>query len=366
MINRNNYCAAKEYLRFLDDVHQLDPRSIERYWFYLKYVLIWADAVSIGEVTAIRPTFATFLSTTRRDGDVGTLAPTTLKKVIQTVKRFFTWLKLTYPREYRSLTPAWIDTLRPPRSVPLAPEHTFVTLEEIRQLAAVEVDHTDLALWRDQVGTVMLFLSGMRAGAFGTLPISAVDLAQRTIKQWPSMGVATKNGKAATTYLLDIPEMLAVVEEWDTFIRAQLPPTAMWYTPIISQWGEQSLSPDAPGANRNLAVSKRVRKFFELTDLPYKSPHKFRHGHAVFGLQHARTMADYQAVSTNLMHEDIRVTDSIYARLASDEVKQSITGLTAAAKPTAVADNSLTTFVRTLSPEQLAEALIAIAQQLAH
>jgi hypothetical protein len=42
----------------------------------------------------------------------------------------------------------------------------------------------------------------MRAGAFSTLPISAVDLSSRTIKQWPALGVKTKNGKSATTYLL--------------------------------------------------------------------------------------------------------------------------------------------------------------------
>jgi hypothetical protein len=76
-------------------------------------------------------------------------------------------------------------------------------------------------------------------------------------------------------------------------------------------------------------------------------------------------MADYQAVSTNLMHEDIRVTDSIYARLTHDEVKQRIAGLTSSVKPTQVANNGMTAFVQTLTPEQLSETLIAIAQQLA-
>ena len=41
-------------------------------------------------------------------------------------------------------------------------------------------------------------------------------------------------------------------------------------------------------------------------------------------------MADYKAVSMNLMHEDIRVTDSIYAPLASNEVQHRIAGLTGA------------------------------------
>ena len=345
-------------------MHQLDRRSIERDWFYLKYLLLWADETLLSEVAAIRPTFATFLSTTRRDGDEGPLAPATLKKVIQTVKRFFTWVKLTYPREYRNLSTAWIDTLRPPRSAQPAPEHTFIRLDEVQQLAALQVDRTDLSLWRDQVGAVMLFLSGMRAGAFGTLPISAVDLSTRTIKQWPSLGVETKNGKAATTYLLDIPELLVAVKEWDTFIRSQLPPAAMWYTPIISQWGEQTLSPDAPGENRNLAVSKRMRKLFEVAGLPYKSPHKFRHGHAVYALQHAKTMADYKAVSMNLMHEDIRVTDGIYAPLAGNDVQQRIAGLTNQATTVPQANDNLTSLIQNLPKEQLAAALITIAQQM--
>ena len=210
-----------------------------------------------------------------------------------------------------------------------------------------------------------MFLSGMRAGALGTLPIAAIDLHCCEIKQWPSLGVETKNDKSATTFLLDISDLLTVVEKWDAFIRSQRPPTAMWYTPTISQWGVQTLSADRPGANRNLAISKRMHRLFDLAGLPYKSPHKFRHGHAVFGLQHARTMADYQAVSTNLMHQDIRVTDSIYARLAHDEVKQCIAGLTAAVKPTKAVGNDMAAFVKTLSPEELSETLMAIAQQLA-
>ena len=175
----------------------------------------------------------------------------------------------------------------------------------------------------------------------------------------------TKNDKSATTYLLDIPDLLAVVEKWDAFIRAELPPTAMWYTPTVSRWGVQTLSSERPGENRNIAISKRIHRLFDRAGLPYKSPHKFRHGHVVFGLQHAKTMADYQAVSTNLMHEDIRVTDSIYARLASDEVKQRIAGLTTSATTRAVAGNRMTEFVSVLSQEQLSEALMAIAQQLA-
>ena len=364
MVNRQNYHLTKAYLAYLAEVSQLDPRSIERYWFYLKYLLLWADEVLLGKVTNLRPAFSSFLATTRLDGEQGTLSPSTLKKIIQTVKRLLTWLKMTYPREFRDMSVAWIEALRPPRSVEPMAEHEFVTLEEALRISVLNIDEGDLALRRDQAAAAMLFLSGMRATAFGTLPIGAVNLTDRTIKQWPALGVVTKNGKSATTYLLDIPELLNVVERWDALVRAQLPPTAMWYAPVVSQWGEYTLSAEPPGANRGHAVAKRMRQLFEVAGLPARSPHKFRHGHAVYALQHAKTMADYKAVSMNLMHEDIRVTDSIYAPLAGNEVQQRIARLTSSAEVLQLVDSDLVTFMRSLSKGQLSEALMAIAQQM--
>jgi integrase len=125
------------------------------------------------------------------------------------------------------------------------------------------------------------------------------------------------------------------------------------------------LSAAAPGANRGQAVAKRIRHLFEVVDLPPKSPHQFRHGHAVYALQHAKTMADYKAVSMNLMHEDIRVTDGIYAPLAGHEVQDRITSLTNSSKSVSPVNPELATLLSALSKEQLSEALIAIAQQLA-
>jgi hypothetical protein len=171
------------------------------------------------------------------------LAPATLKKVIQTTKRFFTWLKMTYPREFHGLPQTWIEALQMPRHLQPAVNHVFVTLEEVRHIAALKIDERDLALQRDQAAAILLFLSGMRAGAFSTLPIKAVDLDQRTIMQLPTLGVRTKNGKSATTYLLDIPDLLAVMAKWDAFIRTRLPSTAMWFTPSISHWGSKHSQP---------------------------------------------------------------------------------------------------------------------------
>ncbi len=297
----------------------------------------------------------------RSESESPSFAPVTLKKIFQTAKRFFIWAKTTHPRDFRGVQLEWIEALRLPRTPQNTIDHDFVKIEEVRQLATLEINPSDLALRRDQAAAVMLFLSGMRGGAFASLIIECVNLTDRTIKQWPSLGIKTKNRKSATTYLLDIPELIVVVENWDTFIRTRLPMDAPWYTPVTSQWGEQVLSTNAPGENRNIALAKRIRKLFSMAGLPYHSPHKFRHGHAVFALQHAKTMADYKAVSMNLMHNDIRVTDGIYAPLARDEVKERIADLTGRTSAPQVVDGSQDSSINHLSDDTL---LSVLAQRL--
>ena len=60
---------------------------------------------------------------------------------------------------------------------------------------------------------------------------------------------------------------------------------------------------------------------------PRMSPHKFRHGHAVYGLKGATDVSDLKAVSMNLMHSSIGITDSIYAVLSNQDVGERIAGL---------------------------------------
>jgi len=61
--------------------------------------------------------------------------------------------------------------------------------------------------------------------------------------------------------------------------------------------------------------------------LPYKSAYKFCRHHAVSGLIHARTRPDYKVVSMNLMHDDLQITDNIYAPMLSNDVQKRIANL---------------------------------------
>ena len=169
--------------------------------------------------------------------------------------------------------------------------------------------------------------------------------------------------RTRTTFMLQIPELLEVVREWDTLVRAELPPSCPWYAVIKSSWGEQRLSDQNPGSNRAISLDKRLRWLMTSAGLVYKSAHKFRHGHALYGLLHARTPADFKALSMNLMHSSTRITDETYAFLAEGDVREHILHL--AANPIISPNGELEAIIRTAGKEELSRALEVIAERIA-
>jgi integrase len=328
-------------------------------------MLHWADETPFSEAPALRPTFVQFLLAKRGRFGETTLSRSTFRKSCQLARRFFQWAKVEYPFEFKKVNMSWIETLRPPRLPEQQHDHVFVALDEVLQLTQLPVDSNDFTLLRDQAAAALLFCSGARAGAFGSLPIQSVDLNTLQIKQWPSLGVRTKNGKSQVTYLLNIPPLIDAAKRWDALVRERLPETAMWFTPITIRWGEQILSTAAAGAHRNSAVSGRLQLLYQRAQLDYHSAHKFRHGHAVYALQHARSMADYKAISQNLMHADVRITDGIYAPLLGDEVRTRMTQLTSQAATTLPEASDLAEFLRKLSRGNQIQALHLLADEIA-
>jgi hypothetical protein len=61
--------------------------------------------------------------------------------------------------------------------------------------------------------------------------------------------------------------------------------------------------------------------------LPFHSPHKFRHGNAVYSLKLAKDIAALKAVSQNLMHSNISITDGVYGILSNNDVRGQIDSL---------------------------------------
>jgi integrase len=123
-----------------------------------------------------------------------------------------------------------------------------------------------------------------------------------------------------------------------------------------------TLSFEKPGKNRNQAIDKRLRLLFNRANLEYKSSHKFRHGHAVYGLKRCKTMAEYQAVSRNLMHNSIQVTDEIYAGIELQERKQLIANLTKNSNDPS--NDQMTKILGGLNQKALLRAIKVAAQKL--
>jgi hypothetical protein len=191
----------------------------------------------------------------------GILTAETQKKLVNIAKQFFTWAKMEYSNQFRLIKPAWIDQLHPVRKIVQPVEHgqidpkllendsdecidpdlRFVSLDEVIALTKISCRDGDLAQWRDCAMAALLYLSGARAHAAVTLPIGAVHVDEMKIRQWPELGVHTKNNKRATTYLHPIPELVEVSQSWDDYVRKNLPLSSPWYAPIDSKWGEQKL-----------------------------------------------------------------------------------------------------------------------------
>lgn len=327
MINRDNWLDTKKYLEYLHNVLQLDDKTIKRRREQLRHLLEWAGSKPFSQARNIDPTFAVFLLTSRYDGKEKSLSPETMKATCNVVRHFFEWVRMEMPRKYPRINPSWIDTIRPARSRGMqttVKNHEFYTLDEMRLITAYQPE--TLLEERDRAAMAFVFLSGMRADAFVSLPISCVDIKNLTVDQYPEMGVRTKNHKAAKTYLLPIPELVTICQIWDEKVRSQLPESAMWFS-SIAQNGDDLVALLDPTVGRREKLTDGLTRICAKARVKYKSPHKLRHGHVVYGVKLARNLEELKAISQNVMHANVEITDRVYSQLAGDDVRRVISTL---------------------------------------
>lgn len=314
----------KKYLEYRLKVDQITKDSLGKEQTHMRYVLQWAEDLSFLRVTSIRPTLTEYLLSARLDIGRPRLSALYIKKVLSTARSFFTWLS-DYEHGYRHIKQSWIKTLRAKRLSDAPKNQEVITLEEILAIASQPV--YTIFERRTRAALVFLYLSGMRVGAFVSLPIQAVDIPNRLVNQFPSLGVKTKNRKFATTYLLDIPELLQVVQEWDNEVRSILPPNGFWFAPLSFRTGKIDPALVEVGEHRRNLARRNFKQWLQREGLSYYSPHKFRHGHIHYGLLRSKNIADFKAVSLNAMHSNIKITDQFYSVLDSDEVQDRINSL---------------------------------------
>ena len=319
MINKSNWKNVNAYLQYRFEVEQVSITSqrLEKSW--LRHLLLWADEVSFDRAPGIRPAYPQHLITARLDGSGELFSEIYINHLVRSAYRFFVWLS-KHRRGFSSITPAWLDTLRVPKFEVEPSQHEAVTLEEILAMASAPAEN--LVDRRIRASAVFWFLSGIRVGAFVSLPTIAVDLSNLSIKQFPKLGVKTKLKKHAITYLLDIPELLPVVRDWDNEVRAS--GSKYWFAQISPLTWQIDPDVSVSGNFRGSIARKNLFSWLARVGLPYHSPHKFRHGHAVYALKQAKDVPALKAVSQNLMHKNLSITDGVYGILSDLDVKEQI------------------------------------------
>lgn len=359
MIDRKNYLLIKTYLVWKK--RSVTEQSVSRIRFYLRHLLLWADDLFFGQFEIVnKDSFQGYLSTIKTDK--GNMSQESIKKILDYSREFYRWAKDSYPRDFQAIKPNWIVSLKPNRNCEriIATEARTVSEQEIFTLVE-KFQHSrlvdDIVFKRDFTSAIFLYLSGQRAGAYVTTPINAINLEKNEIYQWPDVyGVKTKNQKKAITFLYQIPGLIEVVRNWDSYIRSVIPEeewdTYPWCAPFKNLWGEKTLVLQPSAAKRRgTNLIKRFNKLFLNLDLDYKNPHAFRHGHAVFGLSHARTPAEFHAVSQNLIHNNSDITEEIYAGLQLNDRKRIISNLHSS--PICQPDDALLSMLKPLSHNDL-------------
>ena len=329
MINRRNYKDVQEFLVFQRDIKQCNDQTIASSWSRLRHLLEWADEKRLIDAYKIKPTYPTYLGGLKKADGSQLIGSAHFSGCCKTARAFFTWARDEYHSHYKRIDQNWVLSLRPPRERGEQAElkkREIYTVEEVIKLVSVEVD--SLMLHRVQAASAFLFLSGMRIGAFVSLPASCVDLESQQVSQLPKKGVNTKNHKAAITTLLNIPELLVVVTKWDKFLKENCFPECLWFAHFTHLGELAKVNPTAERIKiRRNSFHNDLQELCSLAGVDYKSPHKFRHGHAVYALKRANNMMQMKAISQNLMHSTVGITDGIYGNLVHDDVHDVIASL---------------------------------------
>lgn len=321
LINRHSWKDTRAYLRYLTEVRQNSEGTVAFARVAMDHLLMWSTKMPLPRAAELRPTFPVHLETLD-------ISVTYRRKLLENARLFFTWARDEWPDRY-DLKRDFIDGLRTRTQQGAVAERQLYTLDQVRAITALTP--RSLVEERDIAAIAFMFLSGMRGGAFVSMPLLAVDWERSPVlvRQWPDLGVRTKNGKAANTYLLahsELADLRAIAEAWHKKAVAAVGERAMWYT-LIEPDRETFSAFQVPGEHRVNGLVRRLQLLCARAGVEYLSPHKLRHGHIVWALERCNSLADFKAVSQNVMHESMQTTDAMYSGLLEADVAARIAGL---------------------------------------
>lgn len=365
MIRRENWLLTEKYLKegIREDSPRISDVSVERCEFNLRHLLIWADDQSFSNAFEKNsPPFAAYVANLPSRRGEGNLAAESQKKIINDSKRFLTWMNEEVSAKSDKVATKSIKRLVPP-VVTNSPDPISVSLDEMLKIASINYGDNLLAK-RDLAAMCFAYISGARADAIKSAPIKAINLSEMRFYQYPEFGVRTKYGKKAVTFLYRIKELVDVVKKWDDFVRENLPADALWYSPLSSHWGDYQLKYVTPFDNSDIDIGGRFQSIYEENGMGelFKSPHKFRHGNAVYGISRCKNMGEYQSLSRNLMHSSVVVTDKYYSVLPVEEREKIISKFVPSYSP--VIESDLVEYLYAICRDNRMEAIQILAESM--
>ena len=120
---------------------------------------------------------------------------------------------------------------------------------------------------------------------------------------------------------------MEVVYEWDKEVRSICGNEGLWFAQVSPETGEIIKGSITAGKHRASIATRDLKNWLKKVCLPYHSPHKFRHGNAVYSLKLGRDLSALKAISQNLMHSNISITDGVYGILLDNDVREQISNL---------------------------------------
>lgn len=198
-----------------------------------------------------------------------------------------------------NISRGYINTFRVPTSMyGLETQVDLPDDDVIDRIANIKTE--TLTEERTKATCIMLFMSGMRVGAFVTLPIKCVNIKKQKINQDPLCGVEVKCNKTALTNMLRNSKLLEIIAAWDNKVRSFYGPDGLWYPNLRNPY-EFAAPGYTAGEYRQTGICQDIKKLLEKNGITYYSPHPFRHAFVRYCKDRCTTLAEAESIANQTM-----------------------------------------------------------------
>lgn len=256
----------------------------------------------------------------------------TYRNHLKNLKKFFTWL-CAQPGFKSKIKPDNVRYLNISDSEDkMATQYVlrkFPSLDEVICVVnAIDVN-TEIDL-RDKALISFAALSGIRANALTSLPKVCFDPETLIIYQDPKQGVHTKFSKLILSTLFKFDEkMVQSVLDWFNHLTAKNfnPYDPLFPRNKVKKGGDNLSFKESdevePCFWKGTGSMREIfKKRFKAANLPYYSPHTFRHLTIHLAFKNCKNGEQIKAVSQNFGHENISTTIGSYANHQPDELSK--------------------------------------------